>query len=120
MAFTLDGVLVKRAHQKQQMSDKELVEFANCANQSNGYDYFMENFFYIQHPTLGKLKYTPYLYQKRLVDTYHNNRFSIALMPRQTGKCVQGNTNIKIRNKKTGEIKEITMEDFYKMVKNDK
>jgi hypothetical protein len=28
----------------------------------------------------------PFEYQLRLIDTYHNNRFSISLMPRQTGK----------------------------------
>jgi len=30
--------------------------------------------------------YQPYEYQKRLIGTYHENRFSISLMPRQTGK----------------------------------
>jgi hypothetical protein len=48
--------------------------------------YFMDNFFYIQHPVRGKMLYHPYEYQKRLINNYHNNRFSISLMPRQTGK----------------------------------
>jgi hypothetical protein len=48
--------------------------------------YFMEHFFYIQHPTRGKMLYQPFEYQKRLINNYHNNRFSISLMPRQTGK----------------------------------
>jgi hypothetical protein len=48
--------------------------------------YFMEHFFYIQHPTRGKMLYQPFEYQKRLIANYHNNRFSISLMPRQTGK----------------------------------
>jgi hypothetical protein len=30
--------------------------------------------------------YEPFDYQKRLIHTYHNYRFSISLMPRQTGK----------------------------------
>ena len=30
--------------------------------------------------------YEPFDYQKRLIHTYHNYRYSIALMPRQTGK----------------------------------
>jgi hypothetical protein len=30
--------------------------------------------------------YHPFEYQKKLIDTYHNYRFSISLMPRQTGK----------------------------------
>jgi hypothetical protein len=46
----------------------------------------MDHFFHIQHPTKGKMIYHPFDYQKRLIDTYHNNRFSISMMPRQTGK----------------------------------
>jgi len=46
----------------------------------------MDNYFYIQHPTKGKLLYHPFDYQKKLLDSYHNYRFSISLMPRQTGK----------------------------------
>jgi hypothetical protein len=46
----------------------------------------MDNFFYIQHPTKGSMVYHPYDYQKRLIDTYHRYRFSISLMPRQSGK----------------------------------
>jgi hypothetical protein len=30
--------------------------------------------------------YHPYSYQERLIETYHNYRFSISLMPRQSGK----------------------------------
>jgi hypothetical protein len=30
--------------------------------------------------------YHPYDYQRRLIETYHNHRFSISMLPRQTGK----------------------------------
>jgi len=40
----------------------------------------------LEHPVRGKLVYHPYEYQRRLIAHYHNNRFSISLMPRQTGK----------------------------------
>ena len=46
----------------------------------------MDHFFYIQHPTRGKMLYHPFDYQKRLIATYHNYRYSISMMPRQTGK----------------------------------
>jgi hypothetical protein len=46
----------------------------------------MDNFFYIQHPTKGSMVYHPWEYQKRLINTYHNYRYSISLMPRQSGK----------------------------------
>jgi len=65
---------------------EQMIEFAKCADPITGHKYFLENYFYIQHPTKGQLKYSPFEFQERLVDTYHHNRFAIALMPRQTGK----------------------------------
>ena len=78
--------LVKAPHRKEIYTDQELAEFARCADPVDGPIYFMDNFFYIQHPTRGKMLYHPFEYQKRLIRTYHNYRFSISLMPRQTGK----------------------------------
>ena len=86
MAKSLDGVLIKKAHKKQQFTKKELQEFKQCADPVTGPMYFMSNFFTIQHPVQGNMKYQPYEYQKRLIDAYHENRFSISMMPRQTGK----------------------------------
>ena len=67
-------------------NEKELNEFLKCCDPVNGYLYFMDNFFMIQHPTLGAIHYHPYEYQARLINTYHTYRFSISLMPRQSGK----------------------------------
>ena len=86
MSKSLEGVLVKKAHAKQNFSDDELLEFAKCADPKTGPMFFMDNFFYIQHPTKGKLSYTPFDYQKGLIDSYNNYRFSINLLSRQTGK----------------------------------
>lgn len=65
---------------------KEIEEFTKCCDPETGYYYFMDNFFMIQHPTRGAMRYHPYDYQKRLIETYHKYRYSISLMPRQTGK----------------------------------
>lgn len=67
-------------------NQKELDDFKKCCDPVNGYLYFLDNFFQIQHPTKGAITYHPYDYQRRLVKTYHDYRFTIALMPRQTGK----------------------------------
>lgn len=83
---SLETVLVKAPHRREVYSEQELTEFALCADPVTGPLYFMDNFFYIQHPTRGKMLYHPFDYQKRLIATYHNYRFSISLMPRQTGK----------------------------------
>jgi hypothetical protein len=67
-------------------TDEQIREFVLCADPDTGPMYFLDNFFYIQHPTRGRMLYHPFDYQKRLIDTYHQNRFSISMMPRQTGK----------------------------------
>lgn len=86
MSKSLEGVLVKAPHKRTVFTDEQLREFVACADPVTGPQYFMDNFFYIQHPTRGKMLYHPFDYQKRLIDTYHNYRFSISMMPRQTGK----------------------------------
>ena len=79
--------LVKTPYVKTQFkTQKELDDFVKCCDPVTGYLYFMDNFFYIQHPTRGSMLYHPWDYQKRLIHTYHNYRYSISLMPRQSGK----------------------------------
>lgn len=81
-----ESTLVKAPHRRQTFTDQQLTEFVACADPVTGPEYFMDNFFHIQHPTKGKMLYHPFEYQKRLIHTYHNYRFSISMMPRQTGK----------------------------------
>ena len=79
--------LIKTPYQKTTFkTDKELEDFIKCCDPNTGYLYFMDNFFMIQHPTKGSMNYHPWDYQKRLIETYHKYRYSISLMPRQTGK----------------------------------
>lgn len=78
--------LIKTAHSSVAYTEEQIREFMACADPINGPQYFLDNFFYIQHPVRGKMQYHPFAYQQRLIDTYHNFRFSISMMPRQTGK----------------------------------
>lgn len=81
------ATLVKAPYQKTHFkNDKELQDFIKCCDPNTGPMYFMDNFFYIQHPTKGSMVYHPWPYQERLIETYHKYRYSISLMPRQTGK----------------------------------
>lgn len=86
MARVTEGDLVKAPHKKQTFTDEQMKEVAACCDPVTGPAYFMSNFFWIQHPVRGAILYEPYDYQKGLIETYHSNRFAIALMPRQTGK----------------------------------
>jgi hypothetical protein len=81
-----EATLVKTPYKRTAFTDEQLREFMACADPVTGPAYFMDNFFYIQHPTRGKMLYHPFEYQSRLIHTYHNYRFSISMMPRQTGK----------------------------------
>jgi Terminase large subunit, T4likevirus-type, N-terminal/Terminase RNaseH-like domain len=78
--------LIRKPHIRMQLTKKELLEFSLCADPDTGPDYFLRNFFYIQHPTRGRLKFTPFDYQEELLKNYHTNRFSINMLGRQMGK----------------------------------
>jgi hypothetical protein len=86
MAASLDGVLIKKANRKETYTESQMADLLACMDTSEGYLYFAKNFAYIQHPVQGKLLYDPYEYQLGLMDSYHNYRFNINMMPRQTGK----------------------------------
>jgi len=78
--------LVKTPYVREVYTADQIQEFACCADPVTGPMYFMDNFFYIQHPTQGRMLYHPYEYQKHLIENYHRYRFSISMLARQTGK----------------------------------
>jgi len=80
MAKSLDGVLTKKAHTKETFSELQVQDLLMCADPVEGYMYFVKNFFHIQHPTRGKVKFEPYTYQNRLLHSYHNYRFNINII----------------------------------------
>ena len=86
MAKSLDGVLIKKAYKKETFTREQLTEFAKCADPATGIKYFINNYFNIQHPTRGRMTYNAFEYQDKLIDIYHNYRFNINMLPRQTGK----------------------------------
>jgi hypothetical protein len=86
MSSQLETTIVKTPYKKASYTQQQIMEFARCSDPVTGPEYFMDNYFYIQHPTRGKMLYHPFEYQKKLINNYHNYRFSISLMPRQTGK----------------------------------
>ncbi len=92
MAKSLDGVLIKKAHRQEKFTEQQIEELSLCADPAKGYEYFVKNFFYIQHPVKGKLLFEPFSYQERLLHSYHDHRFNVNMLPRQTGKttCAAG------------------------------
>ena len=86
MSKDLESAIIKTPYKKMSYTEHQIRELARCADPVTGPKYFMSNYFYIQHPTKGSIQYHPFEYQERLIDAYHQNRYSISLMPRQTGK----------------------------------
>jgi len=87
MGFQSDGSeLIRKPHIKTAYTDKELEDFVKCVDPEKGIYYFISNFFWIQHPVQGKIQYQPYDFQKELIHNYHEYRFSINMLSRQTGK----------------------------------
>ena len=81
--MAVDTKLTKTPYKKEEYTQEQLVELARCANDPK---YFMTEHCYIQHPTKGRMKFQLFDYQRELVDCYHNNRYSIAMLARQMGK----------------------------------
>ena len=82
----LDLELIKKAHKKVKYTPEMADQLVRCTDPDTGPMYFMENFMMIQHPTKGKLKFSPFDYQRELCEVYNNNRYSIAMIGRQLGK----------------------------------
>jgi hypothetical protein len=86
MAKSLDGVLTKKAHSKEKFTEDQVKHLLACADPVNGYLHFAKHFFHIQHPVKGKMLFDPFEYQERLLQSYHDFRFNINMLPRQSGK----------------------------------
>lgn len=91
-ALAPNAALVKRAYQVDSYTVDQLEELRKCSDPVTGPMYFMRNYVYIQHPTKGRMLFDPFGFQVGLVDAYHNNRFCVAMLSRQTGKttCAAG------------------------------
>lgn len=84
-----ENKLVKRGYAMSKYDTDKVKELAKCIRDPV---YFCEKHVRIQHPTKGNMPFDMYEYQKELVSSWHENRFSIALLPRQSGKttCAAG------------------------------
>lgn len=74
---------IKRANAESEYTPHDIQELAKCINDPI---YCIKNYFYIQHPKRGKVKFALYPYQEELIDCVHNNRDIIILASRQMGK----------------------------------
>jgi len=110
----LGNPLLKKANTRQEITEEQWLEFGKCMQDPI---YFANNYVKIVSLDDGLTQFNPYHFQKKLINNFHNNRFNICKMPRQTGKCFNINTVVKVRNKKTGKILELSIGEFYEKLK---
>ena len=92
MGRSLEGVLIKSAHQQQRYTLTEIEHLEKCMDPVDGPLYFCTTFLKIQHPVHGAMNFVPYEYQVDLLRAYHDYTYTIAMLPRQSGKttCASG------------------------------
>ena len=81
--MSVDTKLTKTPYIKETYTQEQILELAKCMDDPL---YFIEEYCWIQHPTKGRMKFKLFGYQKELIRSYHDYRYSIALISRQMGK----------------------------------
>jgi len=79
----LGNPLLKKANTPIEFSQEQILEFVKCKNDPV---YFAKNYIKIVTLDHGLQQFKPYIFQEKLIHNFHNNRFNICKMPRQTGK----------------------------------
>ena len=79
----LGNPLLKKANVAQEFTKEQILEFVACREDPV---YFAKNHVKIVSLDEGLVQFSPYDFQEKLIHNFHNNRFNICKMPRQTGK----------------------------------
>jgi hypothetical protein len=79
----LGNPLLKKANVPHDWTKEEIQEYIKCKEDPV---YFALNYVKIVQVDEGLIPFRMYDFQKDLVNKFHNNRFNIAKLPRQTGK----------------------------------
>jgi hypothetical protein len=107
---------LKKANTPIEFTKEQIAEFIKCKKDPV---YFAENYVKIVSLDEGLVPFNMYKFQRKLIRNFHNNRFNICKMPRQTGKsttCVSyllhyavfnDNVNIGILANKAATAREL-------------
>ena len=74
---------LKKANTPHEFTEEQVIEFIKCKNDPV---YFAKNYIKIVSLDEGLTQFHPYDFQETLIRRFHENRFNICKMPRQTGK----------------------------------
>ena len=74
---------LKKANTQIEFTQENMIEFLKCKDDPV---YFANNYIKIVSLDEGLVPFKQYPFQKKLIQNFHENRFNICKMPRQTGK----------------------------------
>jgi hypothetical protein len=74
---------LKKANTPIEFTAEQIQEFLRCKDDPV---YFAKNYVKIVSLDEGLVPFIPYDFQEKLIENFHENRFNICKMPRQTGK----------------------------------
>ena len=74
---------LKGVGQELSFTEEQIKEFIKCSKNPG---YFIENYVKIISIDEGLVPFKLYDFQKEMIGTFHNNRFTICKLPRQSGK----------------------------------
>ena len=74
---------LKKANVAQEWTQEEVTEYSRCMNDPM---YFIQTYIKIVSLDEGLVPFKLYDFQKEMIGTFHNNRFTICKLPRQSGK----------------------------------
>ena len=74
---------LKKANVKVEFTQENIEEFIKCKSDPV---YFAKNYIKIVSLDEGLVPFSLYPFQEKLINNFHNDRFNICKMPRQTGK----------------------------------
>ena len=74
---------LKKANTPIEFTEEQIIEFVQCQRDPV---YFANKYVKIVSLDEGLVPFKPYRFQEKLITNFHENRFNICKMPRQTGK----------------------------------
>lgn len=76
---------IKNPNQRTEYTVEQIQELTKCASDVV---YFCRKYIKVRHPVRGSIPLVLYPYQEKMMKLYQENRFSVVLSARQTGKSI--------------------------------
>jgi hypothetical protein len=114
--YYLGNPLLKKANTKIEFTEEQVLEWIKCSEDPA---YFARNYIKIVTLDRGLSEFDMYPFQEKMIKTFHNNRFTICKLPRQSGKSTivvsyllhyaifNDNTNIAILANKASTARDL-------------